>query len=72
MIEIASVGFPMGGYPHEGEKANLLDAYLLSCKFEFQEDRIPISVSLLGSKCPKDERASNNLRIHFHRYFCAY
>ena len=56
---VGEAGYPMGGYPHVGDKENLLDAFLLSCKaLEAREDRIPISVSLLQSECPKTHTAS--------------
>ena len=66
--EVGEAGYPFGDYPHEGEKENLLDAFLFSCKaLEASEDRIPVSVSLLQSECPKTETASNNLRIYYQR-----
>ena len=66
--EFGEAGYPLGEYPHEGDKENLLDAFLLSCKaLEAREDRIPVSVSLLQSECPLSETASNNLRIYNER-----
>ena len=66
--EFGAAGFPLGGYPHDGDKENLLDAFLLSCRaLESKQDRIPVSVSLVQSKCPKTETASNNLRISYLR-----
>ena len=70
---VEEAGYPMGGYPHVGDKENLLDAFLLSCKaLEAREDRIPVSVSLLQSECPKTQTASNNLRINYERYIIRY
>ena len=69
--EVGEAGYPLGGYPHVGDKENLLDAFLFSCRaLEAREDRIPVSVSLLQSECPETETATNNLRIHYQR--CVY
>ena len=66
--QVIDAGYPFRGYPHDGDKENLLDAFLLSCHaLEAREDRIPVSVSLLQSECPEIEAASNNLRIHYKR-----
>ena len=68
VTQFGEAGYPLGGYPHDGDKENLLDAFLLSCKaLEASEDRIPVSVSLLQSECPVSETASNNLRISYQR-----
>ena len=56
----------IGGYPNPEKR--LLDAYHLSCVVPKNEQhRTPISVSLLRTECPRDESASNNLRIYFKR-----
>ena len=66
--EVGEAGYPFGDYPHEEDKENLLDAFLFSCKaLGSREDRIPVSVSILQSECPKTETASNNLRINYQR-----
>ena len=68
VTQFGEAGYPLGGYPHDGEKENLLDAFLLGCKaLEASEDRIPVSVSLLQSECPQTETSSNNLRIYNER-----
>ena len=51
-------------YPHDGDKGRLMDPALLSCPLPpSHKDRLPESVSLLQTKCPQSEKASNNLRI---------
>ena len=42
----------------------LLNAYMLSCPaLEAEEDRIPVSVSLVQAQCQQWVKPSNNLRI---------
>ena len=57
----------LGGYPNPEKR--LLDAYLLSGEVpEAVRHRLPVSVSLLTTKCPGNKAASNNLRIFSKKY----
>ena len=51
-------------YPHEGDKARLVDPALLSCPLPASHSaRVPESVTLMQTECPQSEMASNSLRI---------
>ena len=53
-------------YPLKDDKKNIHLPYLLACKLpKFHENRVPVSVSIIDSKCPKTYSPSNNLRIHY-------
>ena len=61
------IGYPFGGWAGEGAE-KLLSAYMLSCPaLEAEEDRVPVSVSLVQTQCQKGVKPKNNLRI-FNRH----
>lgn len=63
---LLKVGSPDGDWADKRD--DLMSPYILSCPtLKEEEDRVPVSVSLVQAECQKGTKPSNNLRI-FNRH----